>query len=450
MKRLCAAFVLALVGEATTAETLTLDRALELALERDARVQEREHLVDAAAALISQVDARGDWMLNLNAFVGIAPGVEGGPFEGGGCMPGACELRDDRFDPDGLSPWFNLQFTLVKPLYTFGKIESYREAAAANVAVKQGDVEIQRVETALQVKQAYFGLLAARDTRLLLEDVRQRIADASALVEQWLESGEVEIKQSDLYALQSGQGLVSKYLAQAQGLENVARAGLRLLTGIEGDAPLELADTRLKPVDLPASELAELQQLALGQRAEMRQVDAGLKALRALVEARRAEAKPNVYAGVAGAAAYAPGRDDLDNPYISDPFNDYGASPLLGVQWGWQRGVAAAQASQAQAELNALIAKSALARQGIPFEVAEQFHQARAHREAVDRLAEAAQAARRWMVTSYADFEAGLEETDKIVAAFQGYVLAQTEYLRTVYDYNMFVARLQKVIGASS
>lgn len=450
MKRLYVAVVFALAAANAAAETLTLEQAVTRALDHDARIEERQHLVDAARALITQVDARGDWMLDLNAFIGAAPGVDGGLFKGGGCSPGACEVRDDRFDPDGLSPWFNVQLTLVKPLYTFGKIENYRDAATANVQVKQGDVQIQKAETALQVKQAYYGLLAARDTRLLLEDVRQRVADASTLVEQWLESGEVAVKQSDLYALQSGQALVSKYLAQAQGLENVARTGLKLLTGMKTDEPLELADARLRPVELPARALADLQELALTQRAEMQQVEAGLKALRALVEAHRAEAKPNVYAGVGGMAAYAPGRDRLDNPYISDPFNDFGASPLLGLKWDWQRGLAAAQTAQAQAELNALIAKSSLARQGIPFEVAEQFYQAQAHREAVDRLAEAAQAARRWMVTSYADFEAGLEETDKIVSAFQGYVLAQTEYLRTVYDYNMYVARLQKVIGAQS
>ena len=98
--------------------------------------------------------------------------------------------------------------------------------------------------------------------------------------------------------------------------------------------------------------------------------------------------------------------------------------------------------------MNALIAKSATAREGIPFQVAEQFNQVKFNHEAVVQLADASRAARRWMIASFADFEAGMEKGDKVVTAFQGYVLAHTDYLKTVFDYNMYVAQLLNVTGA--
>jgi hypothetical protein len=51
------------------------------------------------------------------------------------------------------------------------------------------------------------------------------------------------------------------------------------------------------------------------------------------------------------------------------------------------------------------------------------------------------------MLSRYADFEAGLEQPSKIIEAFQGYILAYSDYLSTVNAYNMAVARLMTVSG---
>ncbi|MDH5727410.1 MAG: TolC family protein, partial [Gammaproteobacteria bacterium] len=114
----------------------------------------------------------------------------------------------------------------------------------------------------------------------------------------------------------------------------------------------------------------------------------------------------------------------------------------------WERSVKKARAAQEQAQLDALVEKKSLALQGIPYQVAERYHQVQAGHISVTKLMESSKSARRWMIASYADFEAGLEQTDKIVSAFQGYVLTYTEYLKMVYDYNVQVAQLDYVAGA--
>ena len=207
-----------------------------------------------------------------------------------------------------LSLWGGLTFSIVKPLATFGRLEGYQEAAQNNIVIKQQDVVLQRDEIGLQVVKAYYGYLTARDSRLLLEDTRQRLAGALSLVEEWLDEGSGRASQSDKFALQSGLGLLENFLAEAVGLEQIAMAGLKLLTGREEEI-IELADRRLQPVELPPQSLEEWIDLARDNRVEFKQVAAGLTARRALVEATRAEEKPIVYAGVAGSLAYSPERD---------------------------------------------------------------------------------------------------------------------------------------------
>jgi outer membrane protein TolC len=397
---------------------------------------------------LQEAEGSGGFRYSVDSFLAVAPGVDGGFYKGGSdSCSNDCEPRDDAYDlNDGLSLWGGLTFSIIKPLATFGRLENYQEAAQQNIYIKQQDVTLQRDETALQVVKAYYGYLTARDSRLLLEDTRQRLTSALDLVEGWLDDGSGKASQSDKFALQSGIGLIDKFLAEASALEQIAMAGLKLLTGREEES-IELSDSRLQPVALPEESLDDWIELARANRVEFKQVAAGLTARRALVEATRAEEKPIVFAGVAGSLAYAPGRDSLDNPYINDPFNHAAMSPVLGMRWQWDQGAQPARVAQAQADLDALVYKASFARMGIPFQVQEQFFTMQSKHKAIAAMRESSKAARRWMIAAYSDFEAGLQEADKVITALQAYVLAYAQYLSAVNDFNNGVSKLRSVSG---
>jgi outer membrane protein TolC len=427
------------------AETVNLSQAVEMSLAADPRIKEREQVVEAARGLLQEVQGNAGWRISANAFIGLAPSVEGGFYQGGafsGTTP-----RTDGDKIDGISDWTHLDFALIKPLYTFGKIERYGEAAQGNVDLKRGELKQSRTDTAYDTKRAYFGHLTARDTRVFLEDMQERLNRAIGSVERNLKEETGESKQSDLYALQASKGLLAKYVHQARAVEKISLDGLKVLTGAGLKSDLTVADERIEPVAFPQIDLAEFQSRALQERPEMQQLEAGLRARRALVAAKKADRMPDVYAGVIGQFNYASQRERLDNPYLNDPFNGGGLTPVVGVKWDSVFGVASARVNQAQAELEALNHKKAFAVAGIPFEVGEAYVNAQANHNAQRELAEGAAAARRWMVASLADLSAGIESADKVADAIKSYVLVQTEYLRTVNDYNMNVAQLARLTG---
>jgi outer membrane protein TolC len=427
---------------------LDLPQSIERAMKSDPRITEKEKLVDAARALLNEAQGADGWIFGVNSFIGLAPKLRGGFFETTGSSgQTGVGVPDDAFDFNGISPWYFVDFSIIKPLHTFGKVEHYSKAAAGNIQIKKGDVALRRGETTLEVTRAYNGYLTARDTRFLLEDTLKKLQAAADLVEGWLGRGEGASKQSDLYALRTGTALLQRYIAEAGGLEKIAMAGLRLLTGINPEDTLNLADKRLSPVALPDGSLKELQSKALALRPEVRQVTAGLEARRALVRAKKSEANPNLYTGIAGVISIAPAREDVSGIGAYDPFNSAGATPVLGLKWDWSSGRQPARVAQAQAELEATLAIKSFAQQGIPFQVAEQYHTVHSHHEMVQKLYEGSRNGRRWMISSYADFEAGVEEADNVINAFLGYVQAYSDYLKTVNDYNLHVARLKVVTG---
>ncbi len=427
------------------AQTINLQQAVEMSLSADPRIKEREHLVDAARGLLAEVKGNEGWRISANAFIGLAPAVDGGFYQGGaynGTKP-----RRDGDDWNGLSDWTHIEFALIKPLYTFGKVEAYGKAAEGNIDIKRGDVRQTQAETAFDTKRAYYGYLTARDIRLFLEDMQSRLESSISRAERALKEETGEVTQAELFSLQATKGVIGKYVHQARAVEKISLDGLRVLTGLGLKAPLTVADESLQPVPFPSAELADLQGRALTDRPEMQQLEAGLKARRALVAAKKADIMPDVYAGVVGSYSYASRRDQLDNPHVVDPFNGGGLTPVVGVKWDAVFGVASARVTQAQAELEALNQKKQFALMGIPFEVSEAYANARANFDSQKDLAEGAASARRWVIASMADFAAGLEKGDKLAEAIKSYVLAQTEYLRTVNDYNVNVAQISKLTG---
>ena len=429
-------------------EKLSLEQAIEMALARDPRIEEKQAFVRKARGMLQEAEGSEGFRYSADSFLALSPGLDGGFYEDGDdSCSGECTPRDDSYDfDDGLSLWAGLTFSIVKPLATFGRLENFQEAAQNNILVKQQDVYLQRDEVALQVVKAYYGYLTARDSRLLLEDSRRRLEGALNLVNRWLEEGSGDASQSDKYALESGLGLIDNFLSEATGLENIAMAGLKFLTGLE-DEVIELADRRLKAIALPEQSLQEWIDLALANRAEFKQVEAGMVARRALVEATRADRKPIVFAGVAGTLSYAPDRERLDNPHIHDPFNHIAASPLIGLRWNWEQGAQPGRVAQAQADLDALVQKASFAREGIPFQVREQYYTMQARYNSISSMRQSSKAARRWMIAAYSDFEAGLEEASDVINALQVYVLSYAEYLRAINDFNNLVSKLKSVSG---
>ncbi len=434
-----------LLSGISSAQTLNLQQAVDMSLSADPRIKEREYLVEAARGMLAEVKGNEGWRISANAFIGLTKQVEGGFYQGGAYVGDT--PRRDGDDWNGLSDWTHIEFALIKPLYTFGKIDEYGKAAQGNIDIKRGDVRQSQAETVFDTKRAYYGYLTARDIRLFLEDMQSRLEGSINRAERAIKDETGEVTQAELYSLQATKGIIGKYVHQARAVEKISLDGLRVLTGVGLNAPLSVADERLEPVTFPGAELADLQAKALVDRPEVQQLEAGLKARRALVAAKKADGMPDIYAGVVGSYSYASQRDKLENPHVYDPFNGGGLTPVVGIKWDTAFDVASARVTQAQAELEALNQKKQFAMNGIPFEVGEAYANAKANFDAQKELSEGAASARRWVIASMADFSAGLEKGDKLSDAIKTYVLAQTEFLRTVNDYNLNVAQIAKLTG---
>lgn len=442
---------LALFGAAHAAHavSVTLEQATQMALNTDPRIEEQRANVAAAQALIQKVDGEGGIRASVNIFAGLAPKATNGIFTNGSntCPAGqGCTVRTDGMSlNDGVTVSGGIMASIIQPLYTFGKLENYRTAAEYNKKFKTEEVALAKGQTWLTVRRAYYGYLTARDTRQFLVGVRQQLADTEAPLTKKAEEGKTPMR--DVYALQNGLGQLDRYIAEAQGVEAIALDGLKTIIGVPIKDDLTVADAHIEPVALPSGNLQQFAQQALDDRPEMKMAQNGLAALRSYVAARKADYYPDLYAGIILAGQYTPGRERINNPYIYDPLNTGFATPVVGLKWDFNPGVLKANVSDAEAQLQGAVAKAQLAQIGIPFQVSEAYHGAESLKQQVAALDKARAASRRWMISSFLDFQAGLVDGGVLALAVAGNTQTQVDYLRAINDYNLKVAELKLATG---
>ena len=346
----------------------------------------------------------------------------------------------------GVNVFGNLSFTLMQPLYTFGKI-AYRESAAAkNIEVKKAGVDLKKGEVMVQVAQAYYGLILANQGKEAVADARTYLRDARERVTRLLGVNSPNVKESDQYRLAMYEGGVEKFAAQADEGSKVAYQALKALVGYgpgqDFRVPQEL------PTPTAPSGLDHYIRLALEQRPEFAQLKSGLAARQLLVDAAKADRYPSFFFAVLGQVAGAPGREHNPDPYVNDFFNGIGALPAVGAQWHFDFGILKSKIGQARAELDQLRYTEKHALMGIPVEVAKDYGKVQENYKGSQGMEKAYVNARRWLVTAFSNFDMGLGKMEDIFQAFERFGSFRGDYLMALYDYNLSVAQLEKSSGA--
>jgi outer membrane protein len=346
----------------------------------------------------------------------------------------------------GVNVFGNLTFTLIQPLYTFGKIALREEAAGNNIMVKKAGVDLKKGEVLLNVSQAYYGLILATQGRDAVNDARTYLKDTRTRITRLMQINSPNVKESDQYRLAMYEGGVEKFAAQAEEGSKVAYRALKALIGYGENQDFQV------PQELPAptapADLNHYIRTALEMRPEFAQLKHGLKARQLLVDAAKADRLPSFFFAVLGQVAGAPGRDYNPDPYTNDYFNGIGAMPAVGAQWHFDFGIMKAKIGEAKAELSQLQNTEKTALMGIPVEVAKDYGKVQENYKGSQGLEKAYINARRWLVTSFSNFDMGLGKMDDIFQAFERYGSFRGDYLQSLFDYNMAVVELDKSSGA--
>jgi outer membrane protein len=416
---------------------LSLEEAVALAVQNSPMIKEEQFGVLKRQSQRAQADAARFAQFEITVVGGPSPRARGNQISS----------PDSKTDPDITGVFGLATFSLVQPLYTFGKISSLREAAAHGIAVSQAQVHERATQVALLVHEAYYGYLLAVALENLGQEINDQLNSTLDKVRRQLDAGAPGVDNIDLFKLQTFQGELEKQLNDIREGKELARAGLRTLLFLDPAQPIELADTTLEPRVRDTGAIEQYITDARQMRPEFTQAREGVKALEKLVDAARADYYPTFFFGVFGSLAEATNRDRIRNPFIDDRLKDDVVAPVLGLQWKFNLGITAGKVDEATAELGKVQQKHALAEQGIPFQVRQAYLDVQQHQANIEATRKGFRSGRQWLVAAVSNFDLGVGPGKDVADAVVAYAKLRAEYFQAVYNYNLGLAKLDHAAG---
>lgn len=260
---------------------------------------------------------------------------------------------------------------LTQPLYD-ARLPAAARAAGSDYDAARFGLEALRVRVARDVRQAYYRWLASRESVAILEATLEAARENQRVNESLYRNGKVT-RDAELRA-EADALEIEQQLTAASGNERIARNYVNLLRNVELESPLPLAavtdadvvrarDRLVRLAGPRARDPGRLQQAAVDQRSELRQLDAGLDAAEAAQDLARAAFKPQL------AFAIDAGIQGEDYGFTQD---DRFVLASVVLRFNFFRGGAdRAALRQASAQRDELRAARALAEQQIRLEVLE-------------------------------------------------------------------------------
>ena len=438
---LCAA-ITAVPAPARSTETpsvrvLSLDEAVALAVKNSPQIKAEQFAVLVRQSQRAQADAARFAQMDVTIVGGPSPRARGDQTD-----------SPDSKNSVAINGAFALAtFNIVQPIYAFGKINNLRAAATHGMAVEEARVHQKATEVAMLVREAYYGYLLAASLEKLALEIGSQLGSTLKKVRRQLDAGVPGVDNVDLLKLQTFQGQLEKQLNDILQGKALALAGLRTLTGLTPSLPIELADARLQPLERQAQLLEEAISDAHRLRPEFVQAREGVKAFERLLAAAEADYYPLVFVGLFGNLAEATNRSRLSNPFVYDPLMDDVLSPVVGMRWHFDLGVTAAKVDEVAAELGQVQQQSALAEQGIPFQVQQAYLELEQHQANISATRKAFRSGRQWLVAAVANFDLGVGEGKDVAEAALAYAQLHAAYFQAVYHFNLGLARLDHRAG---
>jgi outer membrane protein TolC len=322
------------------------------------------------------------------------------------------------------------------PVWTWGATRAGVTDARAGVQDATVSLESQRSAVALQVTQAYFGVLLAREGVDVAADALAQAQRQEAVAAERLAAGaasEFELLRARVQVANLRPGL-----ARAEAALRQANIGLSLLLGLPPDEVVEITgQLSYEPVDL---DLDALRAEALAERPEMRSARLARQRADLALKMARSTRLPTV--AVSGSYMFR-----ADDAAWGERFNDnYMANLVVSVPLfdGFSARSSIQRASAGGRQADILLEQT---ERSILAEVEQAYRDLHAAEQSylaqVDNVAQAERA----LEIAQVSFENEIMTSVELMDSQLALTMARQNHSRSLYDYQVALARIRTAVG---
>jgi outer membrane protein len=329
-------------------------------------------------------------------------------------------------------------------LYDFGKTGNAYDAAKWGARSSQREMDRTVLEIVLNVKQAYFALLQAKQLVLVEQKTVEQSESHLKQAQAFFHAGSkprFDVTRAEVDVNTARLGLIN-----AQNNVRIRTIALNNAMGADPGKAIDIDDSFPKSVEVPV--LDKAQDESLKNRPELLKADADIEAAKARVSAEESNYLPTLSAN--GAYNWANGTQDMGEingiPLQGNVQNSWNAGVILSVPL-FQGGLTRGRVGEARANLMVLEMQRDATRQSILLEVNQSYADLESAKVRIDVMESSLQKARESLEIAQGRYEAGIGPYIEVTDAQLSAVHAETDYIQAQYDYQLSVARLLKAMG---
>jgi len=340
-----------------------------------------------------------------------------------------------------------VEFNLVQPIFTFGKLSGLNHAAGFGVEADEANIRAKRADVQLKVRQLYWGVILGKELLVVVEDAINEVNKAAQKLQHKFDEGSEDVTQNDLFKLQIFKYDINKRHREVLGKIEMARETLRMVLGLQKNVDFDLDTKYLDPIDARIDSLPVYLELALQDRPELYQLRAGVNARRALIGVSKSDYFPQFF--FAGQVKYnfAKDRFDPNNPFVYNITNFFRPGFLLGLNMNLNFVQTRDKVRLAQAEYQKLAQKETLLKDGIKLQVRQAYLDLLQAQKNMRESRRALKASESWLRSVAMTFDVGIAEVKEFIDAFKANSTMKGDHLQNIFKFNTSVAKLSSAIG---
>ena len=334
---------------------------------------------------------------------------------------------------------------VVQPLYTFGMLSSFRDAAQHGLEVETEKSRSKDFEVVYRLKQFYYGYQLANDLVDIAQEAKEKLDDAVKTAEKLLEQD--KIKREDLFTIKTYYAqMLSKYDDARRG-KYLAQKALTWTLGYGFDTKVELEDEYLNPEDVTLKPEPDYIYSISESRPEFKMLSSGIEATRSLWQATAKQKRPMIFLMGNVNAAFTNVRDRQFSSFANDPYNGLSGALLFGIKFDLDWWSINAMSKQAKAEYEKLLTSKETLEQGMTLQVKKAYREAVDYKKEIDYTKDGEDNASKWIINAMMGYSMGLTQAKDLMDAMKNYFEAKINYCMAMYNYNMALADLTKNTG---
>jgi len=411
--------------------TLTLEAALDLALEQNPNVKAaREQLNSADGAVLGAL-GRMFPTASFNGLWNFAEKVQEipNPFPAPG-MPSTLKIDFTQDYQGGIN--------LNLPVYSWGAIRAGYQDARTGRDQALNSLETMQRDVTMQVTQAFYGVLLAEKGVQVARDALAQAERQETIAAERYEHGAAS--EFDLLRARVQVANLKPGVVRAEAMLEQVRIGLNLLLGLEPAEAVGVAgELHYAPFEM---DLAQMKQLAYANRTELHNARLNLTRADLGIRMARASRMPSVL--VSGSWSFR-----SDNTALTERYNDsYMANLVVAVPlfdaFQARSRIRMAQAGHEQAQ----IMVRSLTR-AVEAECESAFSNLTAAEEAYLAQVDNVRVAERALAIAEVSYENEMMTSVELMDSQLALTMARQNYYQSLYDYLVALAQIEKAIGQS-